>query len=189
MKNDLRVKDTDHFYFMTLSITDMLHVFQSEEAKMMIVESLRFAQEKKDLRIAAWVIMINHLHLVASRGRGPKLSDIMRDFKRYTSRSIFYDLEEKNAADPFLHVFQNAAKASAKGKNIKVWKTGLHAKQIFSSSFGCRKLNYIHQNPVKAGLVDCSDEYRWSSAIDYEGGKGLLKITYPDWLYQLSGNY
>ena len=67
--------------------------------------------------------------------------------------------------------------ATGNGK-YRFWQSGNEAKIIYSNPFLKQKLNYTHQNPVKAGLVYEADHYVHSSAIDYAGGKGLLDIDY-----------
>lgn len=58
----------------------------------------------------------------------------------------------------------------------KFWKDGLHAVFVEYLSFFEQKLHYIHQNPVEAMLVEQPEEYLFSSARDYAGRKGLVKV-------------
>lgn len=180
------LKESENLFFMTSVIVEKVPVFSATEMKSIIVDSLRFCQLDKDLQIAAWVLMINHLHLVARRGEGPSLATIMKDFKSFTSRSISKSLRKSFPEDPVLKVLVNSGKRSNKHEGPRVWEAGLHAFELTQQKTTEQKINYIHQNPVKAGIVESPEQYRWSSAIDYAGGDGLLDITFPDFYFENS---
>jgi putative transposase len=61
---------------------------------------------------------------------------------------------------------------------ISLWQKDNHAEEITSEAFLKTKLDYIHQNPVRARIVDKEEEYLYSSARDYFGGTGLIELTY-----------
>lgn len=61
---------------------------------------------------------------------------------------------------------------------IQFWLPGNHPEEIHSADFFRQKLNYIHQNPVRAGIVEKEEEYRYSSATDFYKRKGLLELSY-----------
>lgn len=61
-------------------------------------------------------------------------------------------------------------------KNYKSWQDGNDSRDIFLNDYFSQKLNYNHQDPVKAELVNLAEDYRCSSAIDYAGSNGLLNI-------------
>ena len=65
MNDNKRIKDTHEYNFMTSSIVKGLPVFESKEARMILIDSLNFCQQNKGLEIAGWVLMINHFHLIA----------------------------------------------------------------------------------------------------------------------------
>lgn len=58
------------------------------------------------------------------------------------------------------------------------WRQDNHPEELISDKFQDQKLDYVHNNPVEAGLVDNAEDYRYSSARDYAGGKGLLVIVF-----------
>ena len=77
-----------YIYFLTLTVVDWVDVFTRPVYRHEVVESLKFCQRKKGLELYAWVLMSNHLHLLASAAEGYNLSDILRDFKKFTSKTI-----------------------------------------------------------------------------------------------------
>ncbi|MCC6684211.1 MAG: transposase [Bacteroidia bacterium] len=173
------ITEKDGIYFITPTVVDWVDVFSKPVYKNIIIESLRFCQQEKGLEIYAWVIMTNHLHLVVSAKEGFDLAAILRDFKKFTSKQIVQaiQLENESRKTWILNRFEYAGKQDAKIKDFKFWQDGNEPKPIYSNEFMKQKIDYIHQNPVKAEIVNEAEHYRHSSAIDYAGGKGLLNVS------------
>ena len=124
--------------------------------------------------------MSNHLHTIAGSDGRNVFSDIWRDFKKFTSKEILRTLindAQESRQKWMLNRFEYAGKNDKKITNYKFWQEGNDAQGIYLNDYFNQKLNYIHQNPVKAELVNCAEDYRYSSAIDYAGGKGLLDVV------------
>lgn len=169
---------TDGIYFLTFTVVDWIDVFTRPELANVVIDSLRHCQKEKGLDIYAWCIMSSHVHLIASAGVNGDLSNIMRDMKKFTSKQIvktIIDIPESRR-EWLLDKFAFAGKHNPKIKEYKFWQDGIHPIEIYSEKFFRQKLDYIHENPVEAGLVWEAWQYRYSSAIDYWGkGKGLLE--------------
>ena len=75
-------------------------------------------------------------------------------------------------------MIKRRGKKNIRNRAHQIWQQDNHPKELFSNKFKDRKLNYVHNNPVKAGLVDKPERYAWSSAKDYAGGTGLVKVEY-----------
>ena len=164
---------------MTDTVVDWVDIFTRPTYKHIILESLQHCMQQKGLTIYAWVLMSNHLHSIVSSEENMKIGDIWRDFKKFTSKKILATLEEDNAESRrewMLDRFLFRAKNDQRIKQYKFWQDGNDEQLIFSVDYLKQKLDYIHNNPVKAELVNNPEEYRYSSAIDYAGGKGLIKI-------------
>lgn len=178
MNNQYRV--LGDVYFVTDTIVDWVDVFTRPVYKHIILDSLSFCQKEKGLVIYAWVLMSNHLHAIVSSNGENKISDIWRDFKKFTSKEIINTLKhnvQESRREWMLNRFEYAGKNDKKIMNYKFWQDGNDAHSIFLFDYFTQKLNYIHQNPVKAELVNRAEDYRYSSAIDYAGGKGLLDVV------------
>ncbi len=76
-----------------------------------------------------------------------------------------------------LNRFEYGGKNDKRIKNFRFWQEGNNAQTLYLNDYFNQKLNYIHQNPVKAEFVNHAEDYRYSSAVDYVGGKGLLEVT------------
>jgi len=164
---------------MTDTVVDWIDIFTRPTYKHIVLESLQHCQQKKGLIIYAWVLMSNHLHTIVGCEDSLKISDIWRDFKKFTSKKIIEALENditESRREWMLNRFEFRARNDKRIKQYKFWQDGNNGQLIFSMDYLEQKLNYIHDNPVKAEFVNRPEEYRYSSAIDYAGGKGLLKI-------------
>lgn len=169
-----------NIYFLTLTVEDWVDVFTRPIYKHIIVESLEYCQNEKGLEIYSWCLMSNHLHLIAGTKRSENnLSDILRDFKKFTSKNIIVAIKNnpESRRKWMLDRFIFAGKFNKKIKEFKFWQDGNEPKEIYSTEFMEQKLDYIHNNPVVAGLVEMPEHYKYSSAKDYAGMKGLLEIT------------
>jgi len=174
-----QVTDQNGIYFITTTIIAWIDVFTRKELAEVIIESLAYCQKEKGLIIYAWCLMPNHLHLIVSAKENTNLSAIIRDFKKFTSKKLIKTISEINESrDWLLNKFQFAAKIHSKTKEFKVWQDGFHPIHLESNRFIDQKLDYIHQNPVTAGLVTVPEYYNYSSAINYCGGFGLLEVVF-----------
>ena len=171
-----------YLYFLTLTVVDWVDVFTRPVYKYIIVDSLKHCQAEKGLEIYSWCLMTNHIHLIAGSKERHSLSDTLRDFKKFTGKKITKTIAEENESRKkwMLNRFEFAGRYNSKIKNYKFWQDGNEPKEIVSNSFLDQKLDYIHMNPVVAGIVREPEEYLFSSAIDYSGGKGLIDILYVD---------
>jgi REP element-mobilizing transposase RayT len=135
--------------------------------------------ENKRLVVYGYCIMKNHLHMIANTEHPFVLKDVMRDFKKFTSKRITMALLDLRSDDcqRYISIFQAAGKNHCKQVKTKVWKDGNHAIELFSRRFFLQKLNYIHLNPVRAGYVEKVNDWPFSSAKDYHGEKSVLAVV------------
>ena len=171
---------TKELSFITTTIVDWVDLFTRPVYKHIIIDSLKYCQKEKGLEIYAWVLMSNHLHMITGTKEGFLLSDIMRDFKKFTSKEITKAIEEVNESrrDWMLNRFEFAGNNDNKIKYYKVWQEGYDETTIFLIDFFNQKLNYIHMNPVRAEIVTEPHHYLYSSALNYAGEKGLLDVQF-----------
>jgi putative transposase len=101
------------------------------------------------------------LHMIANTEMGFELSDVIRDFKRFTSNKLIDQIknEPESRREWLLDKFAFAAKKSSKHENFKIWKEGSHAVELFTERFTWQKLNYIHRNPVVDKIVFKEEDY------------------------------
>jgi len=176
-----RITANDELYFLTITVIDWIDVFTRRELCNDLLESLKYCQQNKGLVIYAWCLMPSHLHLVVSVNEGEfTLSDVMRDFKKFTSKRIIQSITEitESRRDWLLRHFAYAGKYNPKIKNYKFWQDGLHPIELTTFKFIEQKINYIHENPVAAGMVYKAEDYVLSSAAQYAGEyNAMLEVT------------
>ena len=177
---DIQHRINGEVYFVTDTVVDWVDIFTRPIYKHIVIESLQYCQEHKGLIIYAWVLMSNHLHAIVGSEGEAKVSDIWRDFKKFTSKEIIATIKteiSESRSEWMLNRFEYSGKNDKKIKNYRFWQEGNDAQGIYLNEYFEQKLNYIHYNPVKAEIVIRPEDYRYSSAIDYAGGKGLLKVV------------
>lgn len=175
-----KIREQSATHFLTFSVVGWIDIFSRQRYRDIILDSFRYCQKCKGLRVTAWVIMTNHIHTIWTT-EGHQISDVIRDFKTFTSKAITRSIEEEPESRKswLLHMFRFHANRTNKNDRFKVWTSSNHPEEIYSHSFLLSKINYIHQNPVRAGIVREPSHYLYSSAVDYEeSGPGLLKIHY-----------
>ena len=181
MKEGYVIRDQYKAHFITATVVDWVDVFTRPIYRDCIIDSLEYCIKNKGMIVYGYVIMSNHIHLIIQSNDG-KLSDLLRDFKKYTSKTILAKIQEKTESrkEWMLERFNLATLSHTRNKNYQFWQYGSHAEEIYSDKFMWSKLDYIHLNPVRSGIVIKASDYIYSSASNYMEGKGLLAIEIVD---------
>tara|TARA_R110002072_G_scaffold281684_1_gene444340 strand:+ start:1744 stop:2340 length:597 start_codon:yes stop_codon:yes gene_type:complete len=175
MKEGYIIRDQEKTHFITATVVDWIDVFTNKSYKDVVIDSLNYCIKRRGMILYGYVIMSNHVHLIMQSKDG-KLSDLIRDFKKFTATTILKEINTKpeSRREWMLERFKKATKTHARNKNYQFWRYGNHAEEIYSEKFLWSKLDYIHLNPVRAGIVEKASHYLYSSATNYIDGKGVL---------------
>lgn len=178
MSEKYKITEPDRAYFITMTVVDWIDLFTRKELKNIIVDALKYCQNEKGLSILGWCLMSSHLHAIFQAGKSNSLSDILRDFKTFTSKEIikFIKNENESRKEWLLELFSRACNDLAKKQNYKVWQDGNQPKIIYTPEFFWEKLDYIHNNPVEEMIVEKPEDYLYSSARNYADMSGLLDV-------------
>ena len=178
MSEKYKFYNEEGIYFITPTIVSWIDLFTRKAYSELVLDSLKYCQKEKGLIVHAWCIMPSHLHLIISKTGREKLSSIVRDFKKFTSKSIIEEIENINESrkEWLLREFKAAGMPLKRNKNYKVWQDGNHPIELDTNKMLEQRLSYLHNNPVEHSIVLRPEDYVFSSAIDYCGGKGLLDI-------------
>jgi REP element-mobilizing transposase RayT len=168
----------NHTYFLTLTVVRWIDVFTRPIYKRKMVKSINFCIDNKGLSVHAWCLMTNHLHMIASAKEDFHLSDILRDMKKHTSKEMVNLVREpgESRQEWMLDQFEFLGRVDPKIKYNKFWQEGNEPIDLFTAEVFMQKMNYIHYNPVVAEIVEEPEHYLYSSARDYAGLKGLVKL-------------
>ena len=183
-----KIKNEEGIYFLTLTVVGWIDIFTRQKFRDMIIESLKFCQEKKGLRVYGFVIMSNHIHLMVQAKGSQTLSEVIRDFKAFTATSILKDLPESSESrwQWLMYLFGYFAKKNKRTSEHQFWQSDNHPIEVYSKKVLRQKLNYIHQNPVRAGWVHYAQHYIYSSASNYyDDERGVLDVTILEEYYGL----
>lgn len=174
--------DKQGCYFVTFTVIHWIDIFSRREYRDIIVESLNYCIAEKGLVVYAWVIMSNHIHLIITTRNKENISDIIRDFKKFTSKKIVYAMQTipESRKEWLLNAMHKEAQRIGRATFYKMWKDDNHAITIDRMRIKIdERIHYIYENPVRNGLVSNAWEYVYSSATDYQQGKkGLVNIDF-----------
>jgi REP element-mobilizing transposase RayT len=177
-----KIRNQAEVHFVTFAVSEWVDVFSRKDYRDIVLDSIRFCQAEKGLLLHAWCIMSNHLHLIAS-AKNNNLSDILRDFKKFTSKQIIAAIEKnehESRKDWMLKIFLEQGTANSRNKTYQFWRQDNQPQELYRPKFFFQKLSYIHNNPVVAGIVEKPEHYLYSSAKDYFETKkcGLLDVSF-----------
>lgn len=175
------IRNQSGIFFLTFKVVFWMDVFTRQSYRDMVIESFIYCRNNKELKVHAYVIMSNHVHCILSSGR-EDLSGAIRDLKRHTSKKITDHILTNQESRRFWmwHQMKFAASRHARNDVYQLWTHDNHPVELNSNYLIDQKLNYIHQNPVRAGIVANAEDYIYSSATNYCGGKGLMEIDILD---------
>lgn len=178
MSTKYKATEADKAYFITITTVGWVDVFTRLSQKYVITESLKYCQEQKGLTIFAYCLMHNHLHMFCRADGQYSLSEIIRDFKKFTSKKIIQTIveEPESRREWMLRYFESACENLKRNQQYKVWQDGYHAEEVFSNRWIKQKINYIHQNPVKEKIVTEPEHYYFSSARNYADLDSALQV-------------
>lgn len=123
--------------------------------------------------------MTSHVHMIIS-SRNNKLENIVRDMKSYTSSKIKKAIKEhpqESRKEWILWMMEHAGRKDSNNNNFQFWQQHNKPIELTNDKIIQQKLDYIHNNPVKEGIVFKAEDYVFSSAVDYCGEKGMLDIV------------
>jgi putative transposase len=182
MATKYRFGDSSIPHFVTFAVVNWIDVFSRECYKEIVVESLKFCIAEKGLNLHAWIIMDNHIHLIATTIEGFELVNVIRDLKKYTSKMIIAAIEsniQESRKDWMIWMFKRAGAKNSNNKVYQFWQQDNHPLELSTNEMIERRLNYLHENPVVSGIVTEAQHYKYSSAVDhYEERRGLVPITF-----------
>ena len=129
-------------YFFTSTIKDWNHLLQPNKYKEIIIESLTYLTKSQRVKVYAFVLMPNHIHLIWEIMQGHDLADVQRDFLKYLSQQIKFDLEKNHPK--VLEKF----KVNLKDRKYRFWQDRSLSIRLYNDEIFMQKLHFIHENPL-----------------------------------------
>lgn len=177
-----KFKDQQQLYFITYAVVNWIDLFTRNEYKNILLKSWQHCWEQMGLEVYAWMIMTNHVHMIIGSNKN-FLEDIVRDMKRHTSFELKNAIQQhpgESRKEWILWMMERAGKKNGNNSNFQLWQQHNQPIELTTIEILNQKLEYIHNNPVRAGIVDKAEEYLYGSARDYYYGKhyGLFPVIF-----------
>ncbi len=176
MGESYQIRNPQGLYFLTFQVVGWADIFTRKIYRDLLIDSLDFCRKQKGLKLHAYVIMSNHVHCILSSENN--LSDIVRDFKKHTSKTILKQIENptESRREWLKLIFKYHAKYNKRVRLVQFWTHENHAVELSSNDMIDSRINYIHQNPVKAGIVENDFDYLYSSARNFAELSARIEI-------------
>ncbi len=164
--SEFRITTPDELYFITLTTVGWVDVFTRNDYKKILVENLKYCQQIENLEIYSYVIMSNYMHMICRR-KDKDLKELLGRFKSNSAKQIIKAIEnnqQESRKEWLLSLFNYFAKANKQYSKNHFWQYTIHTVLLYSNEVIKQKMDYIHMNPVRAGLVNEPENYICSSA-------------------------
>jgi putative transposase len=182
MSTKYKFHDQDKLYFVSFAVVGWIDLFIRNEYKNIVLDSWKHCQQYKGLEIYGWCIMSSHIHMIIGT-HGDNLEHIMRDMKKHTSielKKAIKNHPQESRREWMLWLMEKAGKENSQNTDFQLWQQDNHPIELFDAKILHQKLDYIHDNPVVAGIVEKPEDYLYSSARDYCGMPGLIDVLLID---------
>ncbi|MGB1243275.1 MAG: REP-associated tyrosine transposase [Chitinophagales bacterium] len=191
MSQRYKFGDPEGVYFTTSTIVQWIDLFTRYDYCYLLIDSLKYCVKEKGLMVHAFCIMPSHLHMIISRSQDekfvrlskrPTLSDIMRDFKKFTSKQITktIPLIPESRRDWLFNAFEKAGRYQNRIDKYKVWQDGNHPILLNDAKKLKQRIRYLHNNPVASRIVNEAEHYVFSSASNYVDKGGVMEVDVID---------
>ncbi|MFD1257207.1 transposase [Mucilaginibacter terrae] len=164
--SEFRKANTYRPFFVTLSVVGWIDVFTRAEYCEEVIKNLEYCRKHKGLKIYAYCIMSSHIHLIVAHDES-RLPNIIRDFKSFTAKQIIHSIinnPTESRKEWLLYLFKFFAAQQSQNSEYQFWQKTIHPTELITAPVFEQKVDYIHHNPVAAGLVTEATTYKYSSA-------------------------
>ena len=172
MSRKYKIRDQEKLYHITFSVIHWLDVFIRRAYSEIFLENLKYCQKHKGLEVYAFCIMSSHIHMIVGRRDEGKIEHIVRDLKKYTSVKIIEAIAEnpqESRKELLLWLFEREGRKNKNNTRFQFWQQHSHPIELNTTVMQEQRVNYIHNNPVEAGIVLHAEDYVYSSARNYAG--------------------
>ena len=153
--------------FITAVAKDRLAAFRADKIKQLTCDAIDEARTSCGFLLFAYVLMPDHLHLLTDAPRKP--SEVLKFIKGIVGHRVIEYLKSRNYESSLLKLRHDDWK---RNHRFSLWQHDSDVFSVTGESTFMQKVNYIHNNPVRAGLVEQAADYRWSS-VRWWNGKPL----------------
>jgi putative transposase len=158
-------------HYLTGNIARQLPVFAQTSYCEAFIDTCSTLRSKWPFKLIAYVLMPDHIHLIVNPKDG-RIRELAGTLKSLSARRII----DQTSGFSFLR-----ERPDTDGSVHQVWQESFKALPLWSEWLIWQKINYIHNNPLKAGLVRSASDYRWSSFRSFYLGESELIEVDREW--------
>lgn len=179
MSRKYKFHNKEGLYFVSFATVYWIDVFVRDVYFDILCGALNYYVKHKSMEVFCWCIMPSHVHLIF-RDRANQPDQLLGQLKSYTSRMLQKEIAVNPSESRKEWLAWMMKRAGAKESNVRngmFWQHHNKPIELWSRVVMEQKLDYIHNNPVAAGFVTQPEHWKYSSAVDYAGGKGLVEVS------------
>ena len=169
MRSRYRILEPDFAHFITGTSVGWVPLFTTGTRCDILVQAFDYCRVHKALKLYGWVILDTHFHAIVS---APDLVRVLADLKRHTAREIIDRLKAERCGWLLDQLRRHRASYKIESEH-QIWQEGWHPQAIRTDEMMLQKLEYLHNNPVKRGLVASPEHWRYSSAHEWLCGAAV----------------
>jgi len=178
MSRKYKFHNPEGVYFVSFVTVYWLDVFVRQQYFGIFADSLDYCRKNKSMELFAYCILPSHVHLLF-RDKNSNPSKLLKELKTHTSKQLSKAIEEnpqESRKEWLMWMMQRAGAKNSNVKNMQFWQQHNKPIELWSSDVIQQKLDYIHQNPVEAGFVVNPEDWKYSSAVNFSGQKGVIEL-------------
>jgi putative transposase len=180
MSRKYKFHNKEGLYFVSFAVINWIDVFVRDVYSTIITDSLNFCIKEKGMELYCWCLMPSHVHLIF-RDKNSDPSKLLKEFKTFTSKKVRAAIEtnsQESRKEWMLAMMKEAGDNNSNVHHYQFWQQHNQPIELWSAQVIEQKADYIHNNPVEGGFVVYAEDWKYSSAVDYSGGKGLVNILF-----------
>ena len=180
MSRKYKFHDKEGIYFVSFATVYWIDLFVREVYFSIVTEAMQYHVREKGMELFCWCIMPSHVHMIFrdQKNKHPEL--LLGGLKSYTSRMLQKEIAlhpTESRREWMQWMMQRAGDKTSNVNGSMLWQHHNKPIELWSGEVMKQKLDYTHLNPVVAGFVTEPEHWKYSSAVDYAGGKGLVDVT------------
>lgn len=165
-------------YFVSFATVYWIDVFTRQIYFDVLEQSIQYCRKEKGMELYAYCFMPNHIHFIF-RDSNENPTGLLKDFKKHTAKQIIIAIEEnlqESRKEWLLWMFERAGKKKGNISQYQFWQHHNKPIELWSTAVIKQKLDYIYNNPVESGFVSSPEDWKYSSARNFQDDHTVMEI-------------
>ncbi|MFD2726265.1 REP-associated tyrosine transposase [Hyunsoonleella rubra] len=184
MSRNYKFQNKDGLYFVSFATVNWIDVFTRQVYFDVLADSVNYCRAEKGMELYCYCFMPSHVHFIF-RSANSQPSDLLRDFKRHTAKKVIEAIAnnpQESRKEWMLWMFERAGKKNATTSKYQFWQQHNKPIELWSQKVIKQKINYIHNNPVVSGFVKNAEDWKYSSARNFQEDHTVLEMDVTGFL-------